>query len=69
MPDNRSFYPKVTVPMSPEMRARQKLGHDGPCARCHRTCRRYGPMGAPFCSTCSKRDQLSAPPKNHVTNP
>ena len=34
------------------------LPHEiGPCMRCHRSCRRYGPFGAMFCTDCRKKDQ------------
>ena len=28
------------------------LAEQGPCARCHRPCRRYGPRGRPLCDDC-----------------
>jgi len=35
--------------------------HVGPCVRCRRPCRRYGPQGRPSCATCQATEVIPAP--------
>ena len=50
----REQIPAARPPGSPAaVTATWTRAEAGPCNRCHRECRRYGPLGRPLCAECT----------------